>query len=103
MTETQLRALIREVVSEILARPQTAAANPAGRRPNALVLFSGALLGFEASLAGTLPIAPQTGDFARQAAQTGVAVEQIALPPPPSVRPTRQKAWRRAGNPAGSR
>lgn len=50
MTETQLRALIREVVSEILARPQTAAANPAGRRPNALVLFSGALLGFEAAV-----------------------------------------------------
>lgn len=46
MTETQLRELIAQIVEETLA---TEAAQPP--RQNALVLFTGALLGFEASLA----------------------------------------------------
>lgn len=46
MNETQLRALIAEIVAEALAR-QT----PPAPRTNALVLFSGASLGFEAAIA----------------------------------------------------
>ncbi len=46
MTEQELRSLIRQVVVEVLA--DVAPARPQPR--NALVLFTGALLGFEASL-----------------------------------------------------
>ena len=42
MTESELRELIRGIVAEMLAAPP---------RPNALVLFSGALLGFDTAVA----------------------------------------------------
>lgn len=45
MTDTELRALIRQIVTEVLE------AGKAPERPNALVLFTGAVLGFEASIA----------------------------------------------------
>ena len=45
MTDAELRALIRATIEEIL--------NPPPRR--ALVLFTGALLGFEDALAGLAP------------------------------------------------
>ena len=41
MTESELRELIRGIVAEMLAAPP---------RPNALVLFSGALLGFDTAV-----------------------------------------------------
>lgn len=44
MTDSELRSMIRDIVAEVLA------AKAAPARPNALVLFTGALLGFEASL-----------------------------------------------------
>lgn len=47
MTEAQLRDLIRQVIAELGGtRPDDA---PPAERPTALVLFSGALLGFEAA------------------------------------------------------
>lgn len=49
MNETELRELIRSVVNEILAREQPT---------NALVLFTGALLGFEASLDSLAALKP---------------------------------------------
>ena len=49
MTEQELRDLIRGIVAEILGQERP--------RKNALVLFSGALLGFEAALASLAQIA----------------------------------------------
>ncbi|MDO5093068.1 MAG: flavoprotein domain protein [Propionibacteriaceae bacterium] len=46
MNEEQLRELITRIVRELVAQEQPATAG----RPNALVLFSGALLGFEPAL-----------------------------------------------------
>ena len=46
MNEEQLRELITRIVRELVAQERPAAAG----RPNALVLFSGALLGFEPAL-----------------------------------------------------
>ena len=48
MNDSQLRAMIAEIVAQVLASQAPA---PQVQRPNALVLFTGALLGFEASLA----------------------------------------------------
>ncbi|NHB84671.1 flavoprotein domain protein [Tessaracoccus sp. HDW20] len=47
MSENELRAMIAEIVAQALASEARA---PESQRPNALVLFTGALLGFEASL-----------------------------------------------------
>ena len=48
MTESELRELIRGIVAEMLAAQ---APRPEAPRPNALVLFSGALLGFDTAVA----------------------------------------------------
>lgn len=50
MTDTQLRELIRSVVVEVLADRSVPAPAMVREPRNALVLFTGALLGFEASL-----------------------------------------------------
>jgi len=47
MSENELRAMIAEIVAQTIAAQAPA---PDPQRPNALVLFTGALLGFEASL-----------------------------------------------------
>ena len=49
MNEKQLRELITRIVREMLAE-QPRQETPATGKPNALVLFSGALLGFDAAL-----------------------------------------------------
>ena len=49
MNEEQLRELITRIVREMLAE-QPRQETPAAGKPNALVLFSGALLGFDAAL-----------------------------------------------------
>ncbi|WP_314290048.1 flavoprotein [Arachnia propionica] len=49
MNEKQLRELITRIVRELLAE-QPRQETPATGKPNALVLFSGALLGFDAAL-----------------------------------------------------
>lgn len=50
MTEPELSELIRCIVTEVLASQPTAVPKTAPSAPNGLVLFSGALLGFEAAL-----------------------------------------------------
>ena len=49
MNEEQLRDLIARIVRDMLAE-QAGQAAPAATKPNALVLFTGALLGFDAAL-----------------------------------------------------
>lgn len=55
MTEAQLRDLIREVVAGLLPRPAASRASST----NALVLFTGALLGFEDACASLTRLNPQ--------------------------------------------
>lgn len=53
MTEHELRELIRGIITEVLGAERP--------KKNALVLFSGALLGFEASLAPLKRLAADPG------------------------------------------
>ena len=51
MTETELKALVERVLAELAVRAPALAPAPQPTGPSALVVFSGALLGFEDALA----------------------------------------------------